>query len=138
MREAPSSQHTTEHNSYQNPFLQQPHPLPWSPATDSQPPLPSPGFPPPPNHTPWRCLSIAAGNRCKGCSTPPLQRKELPGSHCYCLFWKVGPPAGKNRAQQVTSENGRLRLIFSAKHSHDLFASKVSTAFTTSLQTNQI
>lgn len=78
LRKLPFLQHTTEHNSYQEPFLQHSHTLPWSLATLPQPLTPNPA--------PQKCLSTAAGNHCKGCSTPPLQMKRNPSE---MLLWAL-------------------------------------------------
>ena len=88
LRKPPSLQHTTEHNSYQKLFLQQPHPLLWPLATVPQPPPPSPASPPPPNCTPQRRFSIAAENHCKGCFTPPLQMGRNPSETLLPALFK--------------------------------------------------
>lgn len=76
----PFLQHTTEHKSYQKPFLQRSHTLPWFPATLPQPPPPSPA--------PQRHLSIAAATHCRGCFTASLKMKRNPGEMLLWALWK--------------------------------------------------
>lgn len=88
LRKPPSLQHTTEQNSYQKLFLQQPYHFPWPLARVPQPPH-LPLQPPTPNHTLQKHLSIAAGNHCKGYFTSPLQMERNPSEMLLLALLKV-------------------------------------------------